>query len=121
MFFYIILGCVVLGLAFGFHDYWKKRQSGDDGSGWIYFMTAPARTDAPIKVGMTRRDPTEDRMPEIRTMSPFPLRVIYKVFVDDRYEAERAVHAELAQYRQQGEWFDREATLALISHLKGEH
>jgi hypothetical protein len=39
--------------------------------------------------------------------------------VRDRIQAERALHDELADHRIHHEWFDRDAALSLIDHLKG--
>lgn len=90
-------------------------RSGDQ-SGWVYFATG---AEGPVKIGCTERQPCHDRLPELRTMSPIPLRIIYKVAVPDRYAAEAKMHDDLAAYRQHGEWFDRDATLYYIDHLKG--
>jgi hypothetical protein len=87
-------------------------------AGWVYFIgNGP---DTPIKVGMTRTDPSKSRLTELRTMSPVPLRIYYTFFAKDRFAAEAKVHEHLADYRVRGEWFDRDATLALIDHMKGQ-
>lgn len=88
-----------------------------DPSGWIYFICGE---EGPVKVGMTAFEPTRQRLPELSTMSPVPLRVYFKAYVPDRRLVERALHAELAPYREHGEWFDRDAALYFADHLKGE-
>lgn len=120
IFWAVIVGLLIVGAAaLGTHTALRWPE-GDDGSGWVYFLSPPAETEGPIKVGSTSRDPVQDRMPEIRTMSPYPLKIIWKFHTPDRFKSERLVHEELAAFRQHGEWFDRDATLALIDHLKGE-
>lgn len=94
----------------------ERRQPIQDGKdGWIYFI---AGEDGPVKVGMSAYEPTRQRLPELSTMSPVPLRVVFKAQVPDRFEVERALHAELAPYREHGEWFDRDAALAYADHLR---
>lgn len=92
----------------------------EDRSGWVYFITAAKRHDTPVKVGMSKYEPSAGRLPDLKTMSPFPLRVIHKVKCVDRYATEAAVHEHLKDHRLHGEWFDRDATMMYIAHLKGE-
>ena len=87
--------------------------------GWLYFISNGPET--PVKVGLSKYDPTKQRLGELQTMSPTPLRVIYKLPVRDRFAAETMVHAHLAPYRKNGAWFDRDATLAFIEHMKGSY
>lgn len=94
----------------------KRAGITDARDGWIYFAGGHS---GPIKIGMTSREPTQERLPELKTMSPTPLRIMYKFHADDRYAAERQIHDELAPYRQHGEWFDRDVALFYIDHLKG--
>lgn len=88
----------------------------DSRAGWVYFA---AGSEGPIKIGCTHRKPCQERLPELKTMSPIPLRIIYKQPTPDRFGDEARIHEELAAYRQHGEWFDRDATLYYIDHLKG--
>jgi hypothetical protein len=92
-----------------------KDSAMESSAGWIYFI---AGEGGPVKIGMSSHEPTSQRLPELRTMSPIPLKVVFKAPVDDRYKAERALHAELAPYRERGEWFDRDAALAYADHLR---
>lgn len=87
-------------------------------AGWVYFI-ASNQEDAPIKIGLTQRDPLKERMPELETMSPFPLHVIHIIRTKNCYQLEREIHDELKQYREHGEWFDRDAVMMYIDHLKG--
>lgn len=112
---------VLLAVAFvwGVWDFFVQEKPEDDGSGWVYFIGDGPEN--PIKVGMSKYDPSTERLTELRTMSPTPLRVIYKFPCRDRYGSEAMVHHQLAPYRLHGEWFDRDATLALIANLRGEY
>lgn len=95
----------------------KRRAVGR--GGWLYFIANGP--DTPVKVGLSKYDPVKQRLGELQTMSPTPLRVIFKMPVRDRYAAERKVHEHLAPFRKHGEWFDRDVTLAFIEHLKGSY
>jgi Meiotically up-regulated gene 113 len=122
--FYVAVAALVLVALWGFASGAVKAVQARDRRpghrpGWLYFVTAPAQDNAPVKIGITERDPSHDRLPELRTMSPFPLKVIAKFPVTDRYIAEASVHEELSDYRLHGEWFDRDAALMYIDHLKG--
>lgn len=101
----------------------KKYGLGPPDVGWIYFIT-PIKADedddppTPIKIGRTNRDPEKDRLPEIETMSPFPLKLIWSFKTYRPELAERQIHKHLRPFRMHGEWFEREPTLAFIDHLK---
>jgi len=88
-------------------------------SGWLYFISNGPGT--PVKVGLSKHDPSGDRLSALQTMSPTPLRVLFKLQVADRYKAEAMVHEHLDAHRLHGEWFDRDVTLAFIEHLKGAY
>jgi hypothetical protein len=110
---------ILVGAAFAIKGFYQGHTVKHQG-GWIYFLSAVGQdVDSPIKVGMTHRDPTEDRLPEIRTMSPFPLRILYKYWTADPSGEEARIHRELGLFRRHGEWFDRDATLMFIDHQKG--
>jgi hypothetical protein len=53
-------------------------------------------------------------------MSPIPLKLLFKMYVHDRWEAEQRAHDALSEYRTHGEWFERDAALSYMDHLK-EH
>lgn len=117
---FIVCVAIVLGVVIAVQEHRGTPGTAggvEDRSGWIYFACGE---DTLVKVGMTSREPTVGRLPELSTMSPVPLRIVYKAFVDDRRKVERALHAELGPYRQHGEWFDRDAALAYADHLRGE-
>lgn len=94
----------------------QPRSKGKD-AGWVYFIGG---SQGPIKVGFTRKEPTAERLPELQTLSPYPLRVMHSFRAVNARMAEAEIHDQLARYREHGEWFDREAALSYISHLKGE-
>lgn len=116
---------ILIGIVIACREVHAALEGGDTvdaQAGWVYFVTGGTdEMDTPIKIGMTHRDPAEDRLPEIRTMSPFPLRVIYKFRAPNAAEAEAKVHERLRNHRLHGEWFERDATLAFIDYLKGAY
>lgn len=87
-------------------------------AGWVYFI-ASDQDEAPIKIGMTQRDPRRGRLPELETMSPYPLRLIHALRTSNAARSEREIHEALKDYRLHGEWFDRDAVMMYIDHLKG--
>lgn len=92
--------------------------------GWIYFISAIGGDEdeppALVKIGYSHRDPKLYRLPEIETMSPQKLEVLYSFHTSQPELVEHAIHTELASSRHHGEWFDRNAALAYIAHHKGE-
>jgi hypothetical protein len=108
---------LIAAFFWGVHDYFQGGE--DDGSGWIYFISNGEGT--PVKVGMSRYDPDEERLPDLQTGSPTMLHVLYKFQVSDRQRSERTIHQHLVQHKVHGEWYDRDATLAFISYLKGAY
>ena len=125
-----IVWFLILGAALGFGvrlgletaRYRATTRAAPQG-GWIYFLSAVdgAEDDppSPIKIGMTRRDPATARLPEIEAMSPQSLEVIYSFYASDPIRVEYAIHKELWQYRHHGEWFDRDAVMMYLDHIKG--
>jgi len=113
---YGLLGVLAIGFALGTWDYFRGKRT-ESKAGWLYFIGG-SQPDSPIKIGMSKNDPTAGRMPELQTLSPFPLKVMYKVEVADRYQAERDVHQHLEEFRLHGEWFERDAVLHFIDYLK---
>lgn len=111
----VVVSCaILLGLVLGTREA-LERAAVPDPSGWVYFVCGE---DGPVKVGMSSYEPTRQRLPELSTMSPVPLTVYYSARVDDRHVAERALHNELAPYKEHGEWYDRDAALSFADHLK---
>jgi hypothetical protein len=114
----VIVGAVLFGL-------YLRRLENDAtivavDSGWVYFLSphggALQDPPSPIKIGSTYRDPYEDRLPEIETMSPVPLEVIYAFRCDNYKQVETALHRYFKPFHQHGEWFDRDPVLAWIDH-----
>lgn len=91
----------------------------EDPSGWVYFVGGDDDS-TPIKIGMTKYEPTSSRLHELKTMSPIPLKLFYKQWVSDRYAFEAQIHYELRDSRLHGEWFDRDVALYYAAHLRGE-
>lgn len=116
---FLLLGAVVLAVVLTVKNEPRplKLTAREDRSGWVYFV---AGDNTPVKIGMCHAEPTQQRLPELKTMSPTPLRIMAKFRVDDRFEAERRIHTELADSRLHGEWFDRDVALYYASHLRGE-
>jgi hypothetical protein len=125
----VLLGLVALAaLVAAYQSRGHRRAIVRSGSnpvrrpGWVYFLSpvdgAEDDPPAPIKVGMTHRDPAVYRLPEIETMSPKPLELIGTVATNTPELLERTIHAELAPFRRHGEWFDRDAVLAWLDDYK---
>lgn len=114
----IVAGCFMLGAYLSWREHRRDASNHRTQPGWVYFLTpeggAVSDPPAPIKIGMTHRDPYEERLPEIETMSPKPLEILLVVQASDPAQLERAIHKELAGSRLHGEWFDRQAVLAFL-------
>lgn len=80
--------------------------------GWIYFVEASP--DSPIKVGWA--SDIAKRVAALQTAHWQELRVVGQVPGDQPAEAE--AHYELRPHRLRGEWFEREAALALLERLQ---
>lgn len=121
--FIAVFVAAVVGMSMAIVHFRERRRvvMGTD-RGYIYFLTRQGGEfddpPAPIKIGMTHRDPENDRLPEIETMSPYPLQVLFSYSTQNPKLAEKLVHKQLAPYRMHGEWFEREPTLAFIDHLQ---
>lgn len=76
-----------------------------DKRGHIYFIQAVGSDDR-YKIGMTEFGRLEARFKELnRRQSPYPLKLVYKIDVSDRFAAERLLHERFDAYRYHGEWF----------------
>jgi hypothetical protein len=113
---FIFLILVALAGLVWTHYQHQQPLGEQDRSGWLYFIAAAA---GPVKVGMSSHEPTAQRLPELQTMSPIPLKLLFKMYVHDRWEAEQRAHDALSEYRTHGEWFERDAALSYMDHLKG--
>lgn len=125
----IYVWVVVPFLAVGAGLYMYRSQSSyramvvsREEGGWVYFLGAIGGENedppSPIKVGMTHRNPRVDRLPEIETMSPKPLELIYMFYDEWPKRREHLIHNELAPFRRHGEWFDRDAVMAWVENHK---
>jgi len=104
---------ILVGLGF------FAGEATDSREGWVYFVSAVDPPDAPIKIGRSSHDPLKQRLPDLQTMSPYPLTLIHTFKCEDAMNAELRIHEHLKQYRLHGEWFERDATLMFIDYLRG--
>ena len=86
-------------------------------AGWVYFIGS-SNTRQPIRIGHTELHPYKDRLPELETNDPEPLSVIYAMKSNDAQSEEKRIHDDLSDFRTRGSWFDRDAVLAYLDHLK---
>jgi len=92
--------------------------------GVVYFV-GPKHT-GPVKIGFTADQDVVSRLKQLQTGSHEELVVIGKI--DGGPSVERAIHNFLSPHLVRGEWFDRQAALALLarferktlSHNKGD-
>jgi hypothetical protein len=84
--------------------------------GVVYFI-GPKNT-GPVKIGYTANRDAEKRRMQLQTGSAEEYLVLG--MIDAGPVVERAIHELLALHRVRGEWFEREAALALLSHLKDQ-
>lgn len=115
----LFVGLFLLGCAIYIAD---SRSHGPESTqvGWVYFISpiggAVQEPPAPIKIGMTWRDPYNERLPELETGSAQQLEVLHAEQSHSPAELEKVFHRALEAFRVRGEWFDRDATLAFIDH-----
>lgn len=84
--------------------------------GVVYFI-GPKDT-GPVKIGYTANPDAEKRRVQLQTGSAEEYLVLG--MIDAGPVVERAIHELLAPHRVRGEWFEREAALALLSHMKDQ-
>ncbi|MDX6769105.1 MAG: YozE family protein [Elusimicrobiota bacterium] len=82
--------------------------------GVVYFI-GPKDT-GPVKIGYTANRDAEKRRAQLQTGSAEEYVVLG--MVDAGPVVERAIHELLTPHRVRSEWFEREAALALLSHMK---
>ena len=115
----IVVGCLLYKQYYSQQAVIRQRIA-KIAPGWVYFLSSVGGADedppAPIKVGMTRRDPAINRLPEIETMSPRQLEILAVIKTTRPELLENLIHKELKQFRHHGEWFDRDATLAWLDN-----
>lgn len=88
----------------------KKNKSGeDDRYGKIYFIGS--RTSGPVKIGFSGQSDLKSRLSQLQTSSPEHLEILgsFSGYIKN----EKKVHDFLAPHRLRGEWFEREAALAV--------
>jgi len=73
---------------------------------FVYFIQADE--DGPIKIGFTAGDP-QSRLAQLQTGNPVALKLLGAIRGDTAKE--RELHAALAEWRLQGEWFKPHATV----------
>ena len=84
--------------------------------GIVYFIGP--KDSGHVKVGYTSTLKAEQRLAQLQTGSAESYVVLGTV--DGGPIIERAIHELLAPHRVRGEWFEREAALAVLSHLKND-
>src|SRR6185503_21377586 len=89
--------------------------------GWVYIISNAAMPGL-VKVGFSMRDPLERAQELNHTGTPHSHEVDYDVLVEGPDEAERLVHAALAEHREGKEWFrcSLEVAAAAIEHVIGD-
>ena len=90
----------------------KKNKTGeDDRYGKVYFIGDEDL--GPIKIGFSSQSDLKLRLGQLQTASPSRLEIIgsFNGYVKN----EQKVHRFLAPHRLRGEWFDREAALAVYN------
>jgi hypothetical protein len=84
--------------------------------GLVYFIGA--RTGGPVKIGFTADRNVAVRLTQLQTASPEELVVLGTV--NGGPVVERAIHNFLGSHVVRGEWFERDAALALLDRLKDD-
>lgn len=84
-----------------------------DVTGWIYFA---AGRDTPVLMSTSLVKPTASMIPT----QPVPFSIIYMEEVPSRVAAIEKLWSAIGQYQIRPGWFDRDAALYYIDHLKGE-
>lgn len=90
--------------------------SRNESFGVVYFIGP--ETDGPVKIGYTANRDAERRLAQLQTGSAEQYVVLGTV--DAGPVVERAIHDLLAPHRQRGEWFERQAALAVLAHMKDQ-
>jgi hypothetical protein len=77
--------------------------------GYVYFIQADG--NGPIKIGFTSEDPAR-RLNQLQTGNASALKLLGAI--KGSHARERQFHAELAEWRLQGEWFESHPTVLAI-------
>lgn len=104
--FVLIVAAIVFGGSRQIQLEKRNRLQGN-----IYFIKSEAALM--IKVGRTKGSPM-DRLRELQTGSPDPLRLVMSYKVDNAPLEEARWHNLLAEYRIRGEWFDAGAVERML-------
>jgi hypothetical protein len=88
--------------------------------GWIAFVSTSTTADEPVGIARTDADPREGGLNGLQSLSPQRLHVLHCFECQDSDQVELVLRANLAEYRIQGNWYDRDAALMLLAHIKGE-
>lgn len=73
--------------------------------GWVYIIVNKAIKDL-IKIGYSSKDPSIRASDFEGTGVPHKYRVVYDALVDDPYQIEQIVHADLKRFNEDKEWFN---------------
>lgn len=95
----------------------KKNKSGeDDRYGKVYFIGS--RISGPVKIGFSGQSDLKSRLSQLQTSSPEHLEILgsFSGYIKN----EKKVHDFLAPHRLRGEWFEREAALAVCNYFNSE-
>lgn len=84
-------------------------------SGFVYVI---GPTDAgPVKIGASGNPSI--RLRSLQSASPVPLALLAQFATEDMFREERRLHAEFADVRMAGEWFERSPGLMALIHEAG--
>jgi hypothetical protein len=75
--------------------------------GYVYVLLAEGTTR--VKIGRTGNLPY--RLDTLQTASPYPLKILRTVFVNDAVGFERKLHQQYRAYRKHNEWFELPPTV----------
>jgi hypothetical protein len=77
-----------------------RRRREYRGTGWVYMMRNPALRDPVVKIGLSRRYPTQRAAELTKSTGVFgAFELLYFIHVNDCYAAEAEVHRYLSDYR----------------------
>jgi len=84
--------------------------------GKIYFIGS--RASGPVKIGFSGQSDLKSRLSQLQTSSPEHLEILgsFSGYIKN----EKKVHDFLAPHRLRGEWFEREAALAVCNYFNSE-
>jgi hypothetical protein len=88
-----------------------RRATAAPAGGWVYFACG---RHGPVKVGTSSKEPAGSVVDAAE-----PMRVVHKIRTTDAEGDVRQIVKELEPYHLRQGWFDRDATLYYVDHLKG--